>query len=198
MKPGLNAATVTLAPPAPVTPHVLAARAGTHAEPTARAIAFMKDAASANAPVLFCLTSGEAPLSALPHPDVAGRSGTGRRADMPSEMDNRSGEVPDAIDRLGLRDDTLVTRAGDDGPGQSPGHLGTAGSRRDPCSTALESSLRAPVYLRWPGVTPEGRVGTEIVPAVDILPSQAGFAGTTSAGRALHTAERNQRNSRCS
>jgi len=165
------------AAPTPVKPYDLAARAEIDGELTARAIAFMEEAAAAEAPFFVYLPYTQAHLPALPHPDFAGRTGNGRWADMLAEMDHRAGEVLDAVDRLGLREDTVVIWTSDNGPEEAPGHFGTAGYWRGHYFSTLEGSLRTPFLIRWPGAIPEGRVSDEIVHAVDILPTLAGVAG---------------------
>lgn len=108
-------------------PYDLTARAEIDGELTARAIAFSEAAAAADAPFFVSLPCTRAHLPAIPHPDFAGRTGNRRWADMLAEMDHRAGDVLDAIDRLGLRDDTVVIWTSDNGPEEAPGHSGAAG-----------------------------------------------------------------------
>jgi len=48
-------------------------------------------------------------------------------ADVLSEIDHRAGEVLDAIDRLDIRDNTVVIWTSDNGPEEARGFHGTAG-----------------------------------------------------------------------
>ena len=52
----------------------------------------------------------------LPHPDFAGKTGYGDFADSLAEMDTTSGEILDAVDELGIADDTIVVFTSDNGP----------------------------------------------------------------------------------
>ena len=96
---------------------------------------------------------------------------------MSTEIDHRAGQILDAIDELGIRDNTLVIWTADNGPEEVPGWQGTAGYWRGHYFTALEGSLRVPFLMRWPGRVPAGRVSNEIVHMVDLLPTLANVAG---------------------
>src|SRR5690606_26215072 len=52
----------------------------------------------------------------VPHRDFAGRSGMGPRGDAILQLDWQVGQVLDALDRLGLRENTLVIFSSDNGP----------------------------------------------------------------------------------
>jgi len=65
-------------------------------------------------------------LPTLPNPSFAGKTGNGNWADMLAEMDHNVGEMLDALDRLRIRDDTIVIFASDNGPEFIPG-LGRLG-----------------------------------------------------------------------
>jgi len=47
-------------------------------------------------------------LPTLPNPAFAGKTGNGDWADMLAEMDANVGQMLDAVDRLGIRDNTIV------------------------------------------------------------------------------------------
>ncbi|MBW4935546.1 arylsulfatase [Marinobacter sp. F4206] len=146
-------------------------------ELTERAIAFMEEASADDAPFFVYLPYTQSHLPAIPHPDFEGKTGNGRWADMLAEVDYNAGQILDAIDRLGLRDNTIVIWTSDNGPEEAPNHFGTAGYWRGFYFTTLEGSLRAPFLIRWPGHITEGMVSNEIVHMVDILPSLASAAG---------------------
>jgi uncharacterized sulfatase len=85
-----------------------------------------------------------------------------------SFMDAQVGRVLDALDRLQLRDRTLVIFVGDHGY-----HLG----ERDwwNKNTLFERSCRAPLIVAGPGVQPGRAAG--LVEFVDLFPTVAEFAG---------------------
>jgi arylsulfatase len=108
----------------------------------------------------------------------AGPSRRGLYGDVIQELDAGIGELLDTIDRLGLRDRTLVIFASDNGPFLSYGeHAGSAGALRGGKLTCFEGGVRVPCIMRWPGRIPAGRVADGFVTALDILPTVAGLLG---------------------
>ena len=155
----------------------LETRATIDAELTEHTIAFMKKNVSKDQPFFAFVPFTHAHLPTTAHPDFAGSTGNGPYADVLAEIDYRSGQILDAIDELGIRDNTLVIWLSDNGPEEMEGYHGTAGYWRGNYFTALEGSLRAPALIRWPGNIPAGQVSNEIVHMVDVLPSLASVAG---------------------
>jgi arylsulfatase len=113
----------------------------------------------------------------LPHPQFAGKTGYGEFADSLAEMDAHVGEILDAVDALGIRDNTIFVFASDNGPDPTAPSQGWSGPWRGYYFTHMEGSLRAPFILRWPGHVPASRVSNEIVHAVDTFTTLARIAG---------------------
>ncbi|KAH7304702.1 alkaline-phosphatase-like protein [Stachybotrys elegans] len=113
----------------------------------------------------------------LPHEDFKGKTGQGDFADSMVEMDYRVGEILDHIDELGIRDNTIVIFASDNGPEFRPPYRGTAGPWTGTYHTAMEGSLRVPFIIRWPGKVPEGVSSNEIVHCTDLFTSIIAMAG---------------------
>ncbi|KAL3470742.1 alkaline phosphatase-like protein [Aspergillus californicus] len=113
----------------------------------------------------------------LPHKDFEGKTGNGEFADSMVEMDYRVGQLLDHIDTLGLRNNTVLIFASDNGPEFRPPYRGTAGPWTGTYHTAMEGRLRVPFIIRWPGKVPEGAVSNEIVHVTDIFSTIAGIAG---------------------
>lgn len=147
------------------------------AEITRRSIAFMEDQAEAGKPFFAYATLTQPHLPTLPNPDFADRTGHGDWADMLAEMDHNVSQMLDAVDRLGIRDDTVVIFASDNGPEFVQPWDGWAGPWRAQYFTAWEGGIRAPFMVRWPGKIPAGRVSDEIVHGVDIFPTLAVLTG---------------------
>jgi arylsulfatase len=175
-KPFIQEATKGEAPKT-VMPYELQARREIDAELTRRAIDFMERSAEQEQPFFAFIPFTQPHLPTLPHPDFDGKTGNGHYADVLAEMDFRAGQVLDAIDALGIRDETLVIWMSDNGPEYFYPWHGTAGPWRGNYFTAWEGSLRAPFLIRWPGKIPEGGVSDEIVHVVDLLPTLAKVAG---------------------
>jgi arylsulfatase len=160
-----------------VTEYDVSARRKIDAELVKRTTEFMKRNSRAKKPFFVYVPFTQPHLPTLPHPDFEGRTGHGHFADVLAEIDYRAGQILDAIDDLGIRDNTIVVWTSDNGPEELAGWHGTAGFWRGHYFTALEGSLRAPFLIRWPGNIPAGKVSNEIVHMVDMLPTFSRVAG---------------------
>jgi arylsulfatase A len=129
---------------------------------------------------------------AMPHvpiyasPEFEGRSPRGRYGDVIEEIDHDVGRVLDRLDALGLRDDTIVIFAADNGP-WLPFKLdgGSAGPLRGGKGTNHEGGQRVPFLVRWPGQVPAGSVCSELSTAMDVLPTLAAIVGAPLPQRAI-------------
>jgi len=147
------------------------------AEITRRSIAFMERQTQARKPFFAYATLTQPHLPTLPNPAFAGKTGNGDWADMLAEMDHNVGQMLDAVDRLGIRDNTIVIFASDNGPEFVRAWDGWAGPWKGQYFTAWEGGIRVPFMVRWPGKMPAGRISDEIVHAVDLFPTLAKLAG---------------------
>jgi arylsulfatase A-like enzyme len=150
------------------------------AEITRRSIAFMERHAQANRPFFAYATITQPHLPTLPNPAFTGKTGNGDWADMLAEMDHNVGQMLDAVDRLGIRDNTIVIFASDNGPEFVRPWDGWAGPWRGQYFTAWEGGIRTPFMIRWPGKVPAGKVSDEIVHAVDVFPTLAAMTGAAA------------------
>jgi len=149
------------------------------AEITRRSIAFMEKQTQTKKPFFAYATLTQPHLPTLPNPAYAGKTGNGDWADMLAEMDHNVGDMLDAIDRLGIRDDTIVIFASDNGPEFVRNWEGWAGPWKGQYFTAWEGGIRVPFMIRWPGKVPAGLVSNEIVHAIDLFPTLVRFAGAS-------------------
>jgi arylsulfatase len=163
--------------PSDVKPYDVTARREIDSELTKRAIDFMQRSVEANEPFFAFIPFTQPHLPTLPHPDFDGQTSNGHYADVLAEIDYRAGQILDAIDELGVTDDTVVLWFSDNGPEYFYPWHGTAGPWRGNYFTAWEGSLRAPFLARWPGRIPAGEVSNEIVHVVDLLPTLGRLAG---------------------
>ncbi len=163
--------------PKDVKPYDIPARREIDAELNRRAIKFMEKNAKVDKPFFAFIPYTQPHLPTLPHPDFDGKTGNGHYADVLAEMDYRAGEILDTIDKLKIRDNTVVIWFSDNGPEYFYPWHGTAGPWRGNYFTAWEGSLRAPFLIRWPDKVLAGSVSNEIVHVVDLLPTLGEIVG---------------------
>ncbi|HEX5872758.1 MAG TPA: arylsulfatase [Longimicrobium sp.] len=147
------------------------------AEITRRTIDFMTRSVRSGKPFYAYVPFTLVHFPTLPNPAFAGSTGFGDFPDCLAEMDAHVGEVLDAVDALGIRDDTVVVFASDNGPEASWPWQGSSGPWSGYYFTHMEGSLRTPFIIRWPGRVPAGRVSNEMVHAVDTFATFAALAG---------------------
>jgi N-acetylgalactosamine-6-sulfatase len=115
-----------------------------------------------------------------------------------SHADDRIGEVIDALDRLGIADNTLVIFSSDNGPARAPtptkpelkhdtatgagyglgAAKGITGGRKGYKAALFEGGIGVPFIVRWPGRVAAGKVDeVSLISAVDLLPTFCEVAG---------------------
>ena len=115
-----------------------------------------------------------------------------------SHADDRIGEVLDALDRLKLRDNTLVIFSSDNGPARAApkakldtqydsatgvgfgiaASKGVTGGRKGYKAALFEGGICVPFIARWPGKIAAGKVDDiSMISAVDLLPTFCEIAG---------------------
>lgn len=89
-----------------------------------------------------------------------------------SFLDANVGRLLDALERLGLADDTVVVFVSDHGY-----HLGDRGQWMK--QTLFERSSRAPLMMAGPGVAARGAASRRVVEFLDVYPTLAALTGLT-------------------
>ncbi|MGI9478279.1 MAG: arylsulfatase [Hyphomicrobiaceae bacterium] len=156
-------------------------------ELTKKSISFMRRQVEANKPFFLFVPYTQTHYPTIPHPDFAGKTGNGRFADVLAQVDAYNGMLLDAVDKLGIRDNTLFIFTADNGPEALPAGSntpsvdyfipGTAGPWRGSLFTGFEGGLRVPFAARWPGKISVGTTSDEIVHEMDLFPTFARIAG---------------------
>lgn len=110
---------------------------------------------------------------AMPHEPViaergfAGRSAAGAYGDVIEAIDHHVGRLLEALRDAGRLDDTIVAFTSDHGPR----FTGSTGGLRGRKFETWDGGMRVPFLLRWPGLTDTGRVVTQPVSCLDVVPS---------------------------
>ena len=123
----------------------------------------------------------------LPTPDSApapkGESNNQRAqrllADNIAYMDKLVGKLVAELDRLKLRENTLIVFMGDNGSTKSAAVDATIGGRRieGEKGSMKEGGGLVPFFATWPGVMASGKVNANVADASDLLPTFAEIAG---------------------
>jgi arylsulfatase A-like enzyme len=146
-------------------------------EITQRTIDFMRRSVAEGKPFYAYVPYTLVHFPSLPNPKFAGKTGYGDFPDCLAETDAHVGDLLDAVDSLGIRDNTIVIFTSDNGPEATWPWQGSSGPWRGYYFTHMEGSLRAPFIIRWPGHVPSGRVSNEIVHEADTFTTLAKIAG---------------------
>lgn len=122
----------------------------------------------------------------VPGPRFAGRSGLGPRGDVILELDWCVGEMLATLERLGLRENTMVIFTSDNGPVLDDGYEDQAvelngdhrpaGPLRGGKYSMYDGGTRVPFIISWPGRIKPGE-SSALVCQVDFVASFASLVG---------------------
>ena len=123
----------------------------------------------------------------LPGARFAGTTGLGARGDVIAEMDWCVGQMLDALERLGLRENTIVIFSSDNGPVLDDGYEDQAaelvgdhhpaGPLRGGKYSLFDGGTRVPFILRWSGTVEPGETSA-LVCHTDFFASFASLVGS--------------------
>ena len=103
-----------------------------------------------------------------------------------STQDETIGNLLTTLDRLKLREDTIIIFQSDHGHShEERAHFGggSAGPYRGAKCSMFEGGLRVPAIISWPGKLPEGVVRQQVTHSCDWLPTIAELTGIKLANR---------------
>ena len=146
-------------------------------EAAQRGIAFMEKNVRARTPFFLYYPITQIHFPTLAHPDFAGKTGAGDIADAMAETDYNTGLILDAVDRLGIANNTIVFWCTDNGAEQRRPWRGSPGPWSGYYNSVMEGGIRTPCIVRWTGHIPAGQVSNEIVHEIDIFPTIAAAVG---------------------
>ncbi len=160
-----------------VKPYNLKTRRTIDREAVEHGIDFMERNVREGKPFFFYYPMTQVHFPTLTHPDMAGTTGAGDMGDAMADVDHNVGLVLEALERLGIEDNTLVIWCTDNGAEMRRPWRGSAGPWRGYYNSAMEGGIRTPCVIRWPGRIPAGRVSNGMVHEVDLFPTIASAAG---------------------
>jgi arylsulfatase A-like enzyme len=105
-----------------------------------------------------------------------------------STLDEMIGEVVTHLERLGLRDNTLIIVESDNGHSvedRTFGGGGNSGPYRGHKFTLWEGGIRLPCIVSWPGRIPAGTVRDQMAMSIDWMPTIAEYCGVPLPGRKI-------------
>jgi arylsulfatase A-like enzyme len=137
----------------------------------------------------FCYLSTNAPHTPLeigdeyaePYREKGLDEDTAKLYGMIANLDENAGRLLGHLDKLGLRDNTVVVFITDNGGQQLRGGTDRFNAgQRDWKGTVYEGGIHVPCFIRWPGRLEAGREIDRIAAHVDLLPTLLACAGTDS------------------
>jgi len=113
-----------------------------------------------------------------PTPD-SGSDPADLMADNVLYMDKLVGKLVEELERLKLRENTLLIFMGDNGTGKAWAEKSSIGGRQlsGMKGSMLECGGLVPMIANWPGQTPAGKVCADLIDSTDFVPTFAELAG---------------------
>ena len=154
------------------------------------AIRFISDETKLGKPFFVYLATNDVHVPRMPHERFRGTTELGLRGEAIAPFDWTVGRVLDALDSLGIADNTLVVLTSDNGPVLDDGYQDQAielaaqaghsptGPLRGGKYSAFEGGTRVPWIVRWPagGVT-AGKESSTLISQIDWTASMAELTG---------------------
>jgi arylsulfatase A-like enzyme len=143
------------------------------------AIDFIKRQHAADTPFFLWMNFTHMHLRTHTKPESLGQAGRWQSPyhDTMIDHDKNVGQLLDALDELGIADDTIVIYSTDNGPHMNSWPDGAMTPFRSEKDTNWEGAFRVPEMVRWPGKIPAGTVSNEIIQHHDWLPTFLAAAG---------------------
>ena len=98
---------------------------------------------------------------------------------MVEEMDRQVGKLTAALDRLGLRENTVVLFTGDNGTPTNVTSVMNGKKIKGGKAKLTDAGTRVPLLASWPGTIEAGSINTDLVDFTDFMPTLAKLARTT-------------------
>jgi arylsulfatase A-like enzyme len=149
-------------------------------EVTAKTLNFMQQAKDADKPFFIWWNATRMHIWTHLKDESVGKTGLGIYPDGMVEHDGHVGQLLDALDALGLNENTIVMYSTDNGAEAMSWPDGGTTMFRGEKNTNWEGGYRVPCVIRWPGVIEPGTVVNEIGSHEDMLPTLLAATGDTT------------------
>ena len=131
--------------------------------------------------VYYPMVLTHTPFTTTPHePDV--ETDLEKHKAMVRYSDHLLGRLVDALDEMGIREDTLVIFTSDNGTARSISGRLDGREVRGGKGTTWETGVNIPFIANWPGTIPAGRVSEALIDFSDVIPTLADLAGAAVPG----------------
>jgi len=135
-------------------------------------------------PFFVVLSTQIAHAPVLPAKEFSGSTDAGARGDFVYELDALTGRLLDALDEMGIDEETLVMFNADNGPEtlhtvwmREDHDHDAAGGWRGMKRDGWEGGHRVPFIARWPNRIPAGQVSSQMTSTTDIFATVASVIG---------------------
>lgn len=137
---------------------------------TEQSISFIEERTKTKEPFFLYLALGSPHTPIVPSDEWVGKSGINTYADYVMETDHAVVRILEALDTLGVAENTLVFFTSDNGCSPEANFKELLAKGHDPSyslrgmkSDAWDGGHRVPYIVRWPGVVMPGRVSDELI-----------------------------------
>jgi arylsulfatase A-like enzyme len=142
-----------------------------------KALAFIDNAYQKGVPFFVYLPLSVPHIPWFPHEDFKGKSGAGPRGDQVLMADFILGEIMIKLDRLEIKDNTLLIFTSDNGPRKGVHGHESAWKWRGYKGSIWEGGHRIPFIIRWPAKTKPGSISDETIGLMDLMAACAAIVG---------------------
>lgn len=154
---------------------------------TTHAIDFIKK--NQERPFFMYFATNDVHVPRFPHERFRGKNPMGLRGDAIVQFDWSVGQIMEALDKLGLTENTLIILSSDNGPVLDDGYDDRAielagdhkpgGPLRGGKYSAFEAGTRVPAIVSWPKGAKKGMVSDVLVSQIDWFGSLSALVGAT-------------------
>ena len=144
-----------------------------------RAVEFITKEAEAGKPFFVWVNFTHMHFRTHTKPESVGQSGRWQSPyhDTMIDHDKNVGTILEALDKLGIADNTFVMYSTDNGPHMNSWPDAAMTPFRNEKNSNWEGAYRVPAMFRWPGKIKPDQVSNEMVSHLDLMPTVLAIAG---------------------